>query len=377
MSNSRICQKKAVYSSLTSLHTLEKYAHEDESNKKTATPSQVKYPHSTIDPEFEYQGYHKFGRILGRGGFGTVIECQRKSDNKPIAIKFFKYKAIHKLVPLKMVADYIDDDLASSSEFFSKKDLNYMLPSEVACLIRARRIDGVIRILDYIPETESNKESTSLIDNEEIIGIVLERNFDEICLFEYLKQNGRLSESEARVIMKQILHTNLDLLHSGIFHGDVKSENILIDTKTKKIKLIDFGSAQIIDSNLNANTSTTNQLQRSLHKCNSQSIMTKAVRTFRGTNLYKPPEFLLNHFFYPRPSTVWTFGIILYDMVCGHFPFDNDSDVLVHQDKEILFTKTNLSDEFKDLVRKCLAFFVADRIVIEKILLHPWMTKDN
>ena len=69
-------------------------------------------------------------------------------------------------------------------------------------------------------------------------------------------------------------------------------------------------------------------------------------------------------------------GIILFDMVCGHFPFDNDSDVLVHQDKDIVFTRQDLSNEFKDLIKRCLAFYVADRIVIEKILDHPWMKND-
>ncbi len=65
--------------------------------------------------------------------------------------------------------------------------------------------------------------------------------------------------------------------------------------------------------------------------------------------------------------------MILFDLVCGYFPFDNDSEVLMHQEKEVKFLKKDLSDEFKDLVRKCLSFYVAERIVIEKILKHPWM----
>jgi hypothetical protein len=49
---------------------------------------------------------------------------------------------------------------------------------------------------------------------------------------------------------------------------------------------------------------------------------------------------------------------------------------LVHQDKDIVFTRPDLSNEFKDLIKRCLAFYVADRIVIEKILDHPWMKND-
>jgi serine/threonine protein kinase len=66
-------------------------------------------------------------------------------------------------------------------------------------------------------------------------------------------------------------------------------------------------------------------------------------------------------------------GIILYDMVCGEFPFDSDSAVMTHHDKEVVFTRSGLSDDFTDLVKQCLAFYVADRITIEKIIDHKWM----
>ena len=46
---------------------------------------------SKVESDFEYQGYYKFGQILGRGRFGTVIECLRKINNQPIAMKLFKF----------------------------------------------------------------------------------------------------------------------------------------------------------------------------------------------------------------------------------------------------------------------------------------------
>ena len=68
--------------------------------------------------DFEYKGYYKFGRILGRGSFGTVIECVRKSDDMPVVLKFFKSQAVHKWVPESLIQDHIDPLLATSSEFF-------------------------------------------------------------------------------------------------------------------------------------------------------------------------------------------------------------------------------------------------------------------
>jgi serine/threonine protein kinase len=340
---------------------------------------------------FEYKGYYRFGSVLGKGSFGTVVECFRKSDDRPIALKFFQHNAIHKWIAESTVRDYIEPKLLLESEFFhASNETDRPLPSEVACLLRAHTIPGVIKILDYIPAEEVVSSSSSSSgssgvssghenDDDTLIGIVLERDPQEVCLFDYLVKNNTLSEGEARVIMKQLVEINLDLLQHGILHGDLKSENILINPETSKIKLIDFGSAQIIvDSHAHSPSrkdSKSNATANSFHKCNTQSSLTKLVRTFRGTNLYKPPEYILHRCFYPRPSTVWTLGIILYDLVCGRFPFDKDADVLTHQDKEIDFgsDSTQLSENLKDLIKRCLAFYVADRIVIEKILSHPWM----
>jgi serine/threonine protein kinase len=339
----------------------------------------------TLEAEFEYKGYYKFGKILGRGSFGTVIECVRKKDETPVVLKFFKNKAVHKWIPESIIENDLDENLKKSSDFFGSKTstVERNLPSEVACLIRSYKCDGVVKILDYLPSV--NDKITELDNNEHssIIGIVFERNSNEICLFDYL-QNNCLKEKDAKILMRQIIQISLNLLQQfGILHGDLKSENILIDRVTKKIKLIDFGAAQIIDITNASKSINEDKMQKcvqtnAIQNCNSQSRMIfKPVRTFRGTNLYKPPEYILHHMFYPRPSTVWTFGIILFDMVCGHFPFDNDSDVLVHQEKEIVFTKSDLSSDFKDLVKRCLAFYVADRIVIEKIFEHPWMKLDK
>jgi len=328
-------------------------------------------------------------------------------------LKFFKFNAIHQWIPASSVTSDLDESIAKSSEFFSKQETDRLLPSEVACLVRASKLDSIVKIIDYLPASEdvylnsesesddsSNEKSNSSPrklstskNDESIIGIVLERNINEVCLFDYLFQNDCLDENEARIIMKQIVEISINLLNVGILHGDLKSENILIDPRTKAIKIIDFGSAQLLDPALNGTTNNHGHHNGHHHhhnhhhhhhghhyhqtnKCNGLPV-TRPVRIFRGTNLYKPPEYLLHHCFYPRPSTVWTFGIILYDMVTSKFPFESDEEVMMHQEKELVFKRKDLSDNLKDLLKRCLAFFVADRIVIEKILTHPWITNSS
>jgi serine/threonine protein kinase len=327
----------------------------NDTNKKT-NDNDDDYP---IDENFEYRGYHKFGRILGRGSFGTVIECVRKMDTRAIALKLVKSKAIYKWVAESTVP------LVSKDETIKKQQQQQdcLIPIEVACLLRASKINGIAKLIEYWPSIDKLPlSSNEIIKNEKddnptvdsIIGIVLERNYNEECLFDYLIEKGSISEIEARILIKQVVEINLSLLSIGVLHGDLKSENMLIDRRTKRIKVIDFGSAELLDL-----------------KCCSN----KAVKTFRGTNLYKPPEYLLHHCFYPRPSTVWTIGIILYNMLTGDFPFQTENEVLEHKTKDILFTNktANLSNNLTDLIKKCLAFYAADRIVIEKVLTHQWL----
>jgi serine/threonine protein kinase len=197
--------------------------HFEMQNYFQSIPESTNLNESTSDLKcFEYKGYHKFGRVLGRGRFGTVIECERKVDNLPIALKFFKCSGIHKWIPEHSVIASDEREFQHSEFLCGKSEIshnhsdasstadNRILPSEVACLIRASQIPGVIKILDYLPASEEVQiEHDQEMNDENVIGIVLERNINEICLFDYLLKRQVLSENEAKLIVKQIVQINL------------------------------------------------------------------------------------------------------------------------------------------------------------------------
>jgi serine/threonine protein kinase len=89
-----------------------------------------------------------------------------------------------------------------------------------------------------------------------------------------------------------------------------------------------------------------------------------------GTRVYAPPEWIRCNRYRAAPLTVWSLGILLFDMVQGDIPFEKDDQIC---GAEVTFRRP-LSPECRDLVTACLRLRPQDRIQLAAILSHPWLT---
>ena len=80
--------------------------------------------------------------------------------------------------------------------------------------------------------------------------MVLARPLYHKDLFDYITEKRRLNENEARRIFLQIIEAVMYCESKGIFHRDIKDENILLDTRTGQVKLLDFGLGTVLENTL-------------------------------------------------------------------------------------------------------------------------------
>ena len=259
---------------------------------------------------------------IGEGKFGLVKLGIHKSTQQRVAIKIIK-KSQMKDNDAELVKSEID-------------------------IMKLCHHPNVVRLLDHF-------------ENAEYIFIVMEYLSGGSLKDYFIRKKYNFEERRAAEIMFQ-LGLGLQYLHQyGIVHRDLKPDNIMM-TETEnmsQIKIMDFGLSKIMGPK-------------------------EHVVDGFGTLSFVAPEVLVRTP-YNKEVDIWSLGIILYYMLTGILPFDDDSDNEEVIAKMIVFNECKFpknywekrSDDVIDLIKKCLEKTTEKRIKIEDYLNHKWFKKFN
>ena len=218
-------------------------------------------------------GYMKFSdfydlkEVIGKGKFGVVNLGIHRKTLQQVAVKIINKDSIKTLEDKELVRIEIG-------------------------ILKLCHHPNVVRLLDHL-------------ENEDYIFIVMEY-IEGGTLGQYFKKkNFNFSERQASSIMSQIA-SGVKYLHTyGIVHRDLKPDNIMITQQNDfgVIKIMDFGLSKIV------------------------STQEKMVDGY-GTLSYVAPEVLLRTP-YNKEVDIWSMGVILYYMLCGHLPFKGNKEVII------------------------------------------------
>nr|KYP56820.1 CBL-interacting serine/threonine-protein kinase 3 [Cajanus cajan] len=210
-------------------------------------------------------GKYDVGRTIGEGTFSKVKFARNSQTGEPVALKILDKEKVLKY----MMAEQIQREIATMKliKHPNVVQLYEVMGSKTKIYI----------ILEFVTGGE---------------------------LFDKILNNGRMSEKEGRRYFQQLINA-VDYCHSrGVYHRDLKLENLLLDD-SGNLKISDFGlsalSQQIRDDGL--------------------------LHTTCGTPNYVAPEVLNDVGYDGAAADLWSCGVILFALLAGYLPFD-DSNVL-------------------------------------------------
>jgi MAP kinase interacting serine/threonine kinase len=292
--------------------------------------------------------YQTTGETLGEGSFGHVTTYRNKTTDKEFAVKVIEK---------------------------SERKSRHRVLKEIEIFHHCQGHDNILQMVEYFEEDDKFYLVFEKMEGGTLLDCILRR--------------GHLTEQEASLVVRDIA-SGLDFLHKkGIAHRDLKPENILCVKagQLTPVKICDFdlGSEVQVDSR---------------HR---SPITTPELLSPVGSADFMAPEVVdvwqYQAWSYDKRCDLWSLGIILYILLCGHRPFyahcDDDDcgfdDGLACETcQELLFKSiqqgvytfsqpewAKVSDEAKDLIQHLLVKNPYQRYTTEQVLRHPWLTSSR
>ncbi|GAN06410.1 hypothetical protein MAM1_0122d05892 [Mucor ambiguus] len=308
----------------SSMSTTKQHQQQQNNNRETLTRK-----HSERHQVMKIQNYVIYRKTIGAGSMGKVklAECLTDVHKQKYAVKIMP-----KVDLGSIPASAKPKDPKDTPEEREQRTIREM------AIMRLLRHPNICQLKEYITEGDKYYMFLEYVDGGQLL--------------DYIIKHGKLREKQARKFARQIVSA-LDYCHrNSIVHRDLKIENILI-TQSEQLKIIDFGLSNVYSP-------------------------TQQLNTFCGSLYFAAPELLRAKQYTGPEVDVWSFGVVLYVLVCGRVPFDDTNLPALHEK-----IKSGVVEDYPDhLGKDCLdllsKIFVVDpnrRITLSAIQSHPWMNK--
>ncbi|KAJ5676764.1 uncharacterized protein N7477_002397 [Penicillium maclennaniae] len=299
-------------------------------------------------------GTYILGQTLGEGEFGKVKLGWKRDGSIQVAIKLIRRES-----------------LGSNPSRLPK------IYREIA-ILRELAHPNIVRLHE-------------MVETDRHIGIIMEYASGGE-LFDYILNNRYLKDNSARRLFAQLI-SGVGYLHKkGIVHRDLKLENLLLD-RNRNIIITDFGFANTfdptdpLDEEIEYNLTNKEYVKRKrLDKLGPDGFRRgDLMQTSCGSPCYAAPELVVSDSLYTgRKVDVWSCGVILYAMLAGYLPFDDDpanpdGDNINLLYKYIVTTPLTFPEyvtpHARDLLRRILVPDPRKRADLFEVARHSWLSE--
>ncbi|KAL4909778.1 hypothetical protein BDW74DRAFT_43587 [Aspergillus multicolor] len=317
-------------------------------------PSRQEFPEHTVKRKETTFGQYILGQTVGEGEFGKVKLGWKRDGSVEVAIKLIRRESLGSN-PTRLPKIY--------REISILRDLHH---------------PNIVRLHE-------------MVETDRQIGIIMEYASGGE-LFDHILRNKYLKDNSARRLFAQLV-SGVGYLHKkGIVHRDLKLENLLLD-RNRNIIITDFGFANTFDptdelsEEIEYNLTNKEFVKRMrLDKTNAKGLRRgDLMQTSCGSPCYAAPELVVSDSLYTgRRVDVWSCGVILYAMLAGYLPFDDDpanpdGDNINLLYKYIVTTPLTFPEyvtpHARDLLRRILVPDPRKRADLFEVARHSWLSE--
>lgn len=259
-------------------------------------------------------GKYELGRMLGHGTFAKVYHARNVKTGKSMAMKVVGKEKVIRVGMMEQI----------------KREISVM---------RMVKHPNIVELHEVMASKSKIYFAMDLVRGGELFAKIAK---------------GRLKEDVARVYFQQLISA-IDFCHSrGVYHRDLKPENLLLD---------DDGNLKVTDFGLSAFSEHLKQ--------------DGLLHTTCGTPAYVAPEVIGKKGYDGAKADLWSCGVILYVLLAGFLPFQDDNLVSMYRKiyRGDFKCPPWFSSEARRLVTKLLDPNPSTRISISKIVDSSWFKK--